>query len=102
MGRKVRSLSHLELRCRTSGTLRGTYAILDAEDTIVLVMVGKPWDISAEAEREWDRQAERYASVVETLRAQDERPFRGEAGHHSRGDFAAVGFGFGHGNGRTV
>lgn len=65
-------------------------------------MVGKPHDLTADQSREWDTQSARYALEVEALRACDERPFRGAAGHHSRGDFATVTFGIGYGGGRKV
>ena len=75
---------------------------MDNEDTIIMVMVGKPHNLSYSESIRWDEQAARFASKVETLRSRDERPFQGRAGHHSRGDFGTVTFGIGYGGGRTV
>ena len=80
----------------------GTYAILDKEDTVLMVMVGKPPDLSHDESISWDEQATRYALKVEALRSRDERPFSGEAGHHLRGDFGTVTFGIGYGGGRKA
>ena len=80
----------------------GTYAVLDSEDTVIMVLVGKPVKMSSRKSRLWDEQAARFASKVESMRARDERPFAGKAGHHSRGDFGSVTFGIGYGGGRKV
>ncbi|KZV64114.1 hypothetical protein PENSPDRAFT_588875 [Peniophora sp. CONT] len=79
-----------------------TFAVLDSDDIIVMVMVGKPVNITPEKSLEWDIQSRRYATNVERLRKKDERPFAGKAGHHSRGDYATVTFGVSYGGGRTV
>ena len=81
---------------------RGTLVILDSEDVIVMVMVGKPLELSEEQSMNWDSQVARFAEKVEDRRARNEAYMSSKANHHSRGDYATVNFGFGYGNGRTV
>ena len=67
-----------------------------------MALVGKPHHLTAVQSQEWDLQAARYAQKVENLRARDERPFSGPAGHHARGNFGTVTFGISYGGGRQV
>lgn len=82
--------------------LSGSFIILDSDDVIVMVMVGKPANLSLAQSRTWDEQAGRYARKVEECRSRDENTFSGKAAHHSRGDFGTATFGVGYGGGRKV
>ncbi|KAI0048643.1 hypothetical protein FA95DRAFT_1490504, partial [Auriscalpium vulgare] len=79
-----------------------TYVILDEEDRIIAVLLGKPVEgEEKDPQKRWDAAMERLAHKFEAARTKEGRTF--PAGHesHRRGDYTAATFGVSYGGGQT-
>ncbi|KAI0039275.1 hypothetical protein FA95DRAFT_1504379 [Auriscalpium vulgare] len=89
----------------SSTTPRETYAILDVEERIIAVLLGRPADDDDRPLNESVRAAaERVATLFETSRKAGEkrRAFPDKLVHHRRENFTALSFGMSYGGGQTV
>ncbi|KAI0309043.1 hypothetical protein OF83DRAFT_1072616, partial [Amylostereum chailletii] len=82
---------------------RTPYAILDEQDRVIAVLLGRPLDGDEQSpEQRWDVAMARLAALLEEERSRVEETFQGEMGHHRRGDYAALSFGLSYGGGQKV
>ena len=75
---------------------------MDEENTVVSAFSGKPYGLTPRQSREWDEQSRAYAIKMEELRLRHETSLPQKVTGHGRGDFTAITWGIGYGNGMTV
>ncbi|KAI0038963.1 hypothetical protein FA95DRAFT_1612970 [Auriscalpium vulgare] len=82
-----------------------TYVILDLEERVIAVLLGRPEDGEDRPLNEcWKATAGRVATLFETSRKYGEKhdAFPDKLVHHRRGNFTAVSFGMSYGGGQKV
>ncbi|KAI0040592.1 hypothetical protein FA95DRAFT_1471981, partial [Auriscalpium vulgare] len=84
---------------------RDTYLILDVEERIIAVLLGRPEDNEdGPLNDSWNAAMARNAALFETTRefGEKHRAFPDKLVHHRRGNFTAVSFGISYGGGQLV
>ncbi|KAI0040768.1 hypothetical protein FA95DRAFT_1502363 [Auriscalpium vulgare] len=80
---------------------RTPYAILDAEENVVAVLLGKPVEgEERDPEKRWDAAIERLAHKFEAARTKRGRKFAAGLKNHRRGKYTASSFGVSYGGGQ--
>ncbi|KAI0037770.1 hypothetical protein FA95DRAFT_1470035, partial [Auriscalpium vulgare] len=76
--------------------------ILDAEDQVVAVLLGKPTEgEEKEPQKRWDAAIQRLAEKFEAARTKSGRKFAIKLKSHRRGKYTAASFGVSYGGGQT-
>lgn len=80
-----------------------TYVILDDQNRIIAVLVGRPKEKKGRVDRHrWDAVIQRVADLFERARANAARSFTPAKTCHRRGNFAVLNTGISYGGGQQV